>query len=104
MAFKIEFIPQAYEDFKNLDNSIKKQVAKKIDRLSENPFLGEPLKEKAGIDLTGYYKLYVYNKKYRIIYRIVMDKIEVVEIWGIGRRDKEKIYKLVMNRINSVNK
>ena len=69
-----------------LDNSIKKQIANKIDKLSENLYFREPLKNKAGIDLTGFYKIYVLNKKYRIVYRIV----DIVEIWGIDKRDKEK--------------
>jgi len=99
MAYKIEFIPEAEKDFIQLDNSIKKQVANKMDKLSENPYFGEPLKNKMRIDLIGFYKIYILNKKYRIVYRMIKEKIEIVEIWGIGRRDKEKIYKLLANRI-----
>ncbi len=103
MAYKIEFISQAEKDFAKLDNSIKKQITGKIDKLSENPYLGEPLKNKAGVDLTGFYKIYVLNKKYRIVYRIKGNKVDIVEIWGIGKRDKEKIYKLLVKRIKSFN-
>ena len=100
MAYKIEFIPEALEDFDKLDSSLKSQVKKKIDKLSENPYIGKPLSNKAGKDLSGFYKLYFYKKKYRIVYRIIEDRIEVVQIWGIGRRDKGKIYNTVFKRLD----
>lgn len=102
MAYKIEYIPDAEKDFEELDKSLKKEAAKKIDALSENPFLGKPLGNKLGIDLTGFYKLYFHKKKYRIVYRILKDYIEVIEIFGIGKRDKEEIYKLVAKRFKKL--
>lgn len=102
MVYKIEFIPDAENDLENLDKSLKKEAGKKIDALSENPFLGKPLGNKLGIDLTGFYKLYFHKKKYRIVYRILRDYVEVVEIFGIGKRDKEEIYKLVARRLKKL--
>lgn len=99
MAYKIEFIPGAGKDFEDLDMSLKKEASKKIEGLAENPFLGKPLGNKLGIDLTGFYKIYFYKKKYRIVYRIAEERIEVIEIVGIGKRDKEEIYKLVAKRL-----
>lgn len=98
MAFKVEFIPDAEADFASLDGSIKKEAAKKIDELSENPFAGKPLGNRLGINLTGFYKLYFHKKKYRIVYRISSSRIEVIEIVGIGKRDKGEIYKLIARR------
>ncbi len=100
MPCKVEFIPEAAKDFERLDGSVKKEAAKKIDALAENPFLGKPLGNKFGIDLTGFYKLYISKKKYRIVYRLIGTQVEIVEIVGIGRRDKEEIYRLVMGRIS----
>jgi mRNA interferase RelE/StbE len=100
MPCKVEFIPEAVKDFERLDGPVKKEVAKKIDALAENPFLGKPLGNKFGIDLTGFYKLYISKKKYRIVYRLIGAQVEIVEIVGIGRRDKEEIYRLVMGRIS----
>jgi mRNA interferase RelE/StbE len=77
----IQFIPEAVDDYKLLDGSIKKSVNEKIDKLIENPFFGEALGNKNNIDLTGYYKIYVARKSYRIVYRIVKNEIEIVEIW-----------------------
>jgi len=84
----IKFIPEAEKDYKELDGSIKKQVNEKIDDLRDDPYLGEELGNKNNIDLTGFYKIYVVRKKYRIVYRIVKEGIEIIEIWGIGKADQ----------------
>jgi len=102
----IQFIPEAVKDYKSLDGSIKKLVNEKIDKLEDNPYLGEELGNKNNIDLTGYYKIYVYKKTYRIVYRITEDtkgdeKAEIVEIWGIGKKDKMAIYEEVGKRIQN---
>ena len=102
MVYKIEFLPDAEKDFDALDGSIRKEVAKKIDALADNPFLGKPLGKKYGVDLTGFYKLYVSKKKYRIVYRLIGKHIEVIEIVGIGQRDKEEVYKLVARRLKKL--
>lgn len=99
MDYQIEFIPEAADDYNKLDGSIRKKVNKKLEELSQNPFLGELLGNKFGINLSGYYKLYVDSKKIRIVYRIIGDDIEVIEIWGIGKRDKEEIYRLIGQRV-----
>ena len=67
-----------------------------------NPYLGKPLGNKFGIDLTGFYKLYFAKKKYRIVYRRIGEHIEVIEIIGIGKRDKEEIYKIVAKRLKKL--
>jgi mRNA interferase RelE/StbE len=100
MEYRIEFIPEAAKDYKELDGSVKALVDKKIIELSQNPFLGEKLGNKYNIDLTGYLKIYVNSKKHRIVYRIITpEKVEIIEIWGIGKRDKEKIYRTIGKRI-----
>ena len=96
----IEFIPEAVNDYESLDGSIKILARDKIDKLEENPFLGEELGNKNNINLKGYYKLYFAKKRYRIIYRIAKKGIEIIEIWGIGKRDKMEIYKTIQKRIS----
>lgn len=100
MKYRIELIPGAQKDYKKLDGSIKKLVNKKIDELSEKPLIGEKLGNKNNIDLTGFYKIYVAKKSIRIVYRLLSpNEIEIIEIWGIGKREKEEIYKLISQRL-----
>jgi mRNA interferase RelE/StbE len=104
VAFKVEFHPEAVKDFDRLDGSIQKEIVKKIDALSESPFLGKPLGNKMGLDLTGFFKLYVAKKKVRIVYRLLKDYLEVIEIIGIGKREKEEVYKLILRRLQAFQK
>jgi len=100
MEYKIKFIPDAANDYKELDGSVRKDVDKKLELLNENPFLGERLGNKYNIDLTGFYKIYVHSKQFRIVYRLIgAQRIEIIEIWGIGKREKEEIYKKIGNRL-----
>ncbi len=102
MAYKIEFLPDAAKDFEDIDGSLKIQASKKIDALAKNPYLGKPLGNKFGVDLTCFYKLYFAKKKYRIVYRVVDENIEIIEIVGIGKRDKVEIYKLIARRMKKL--
>ena len=96
---KIEFIHEAANEYKSLDGSIKILADKILDKLEKNPFLGEELGNKNNMDLTGYYKLFFDKKRYRIIYRIQKNEIEIIEIWGIGKNDKMEIYRDIYKRI-----
>ena len=103
MSYSIEFIPEAVKDYEGLDGSVRKDVNRKIDELAENPFLGEKPGHKFNIDLTGFLRIYVHGKKYRIVYRLISPgKIEIVEIRGIGKREKEEIYRLIGKRIKNI--
>jgi mRNA interferase RelE/StbE len=97
MDFEIVFIPEAKKEFEKLDRSIKQLVADKINKLKNNPHIGEPLGNKIGRNLTGYYKIYVFNKKIRIVYEII-DKILIVKIITISKREKFEAYFLADKR------
>ncbi len=100
MKYQVQFIPEAAKDYKELDGSIKTLVRKKIEEIELNPFLGEKLGNKFNIDLTGFLKTYVASKKYRIVYRLITpEKVEIVEVWGIGKREKEEIYRTIGKRL-----
>ena len=101
MSYKVVLIPEAQNDYKKLDGSIKKLVNKKIDELSEKPYIGKQLGNKFNIDLTGFFKIYFAKKSYRIVYRLITpSRIEIIGIRGIGKRNKEEIYKIIDKRFN----
>ena len=91
MRFNVLLIQEAKKDFEKLDGSIKKQILKKLILLETNPFLGKPLGNRAGIDLTGYYKLYAYKKRIRIVYEIRNEAL-IIMVISIGKREDFTVY------------
>ncbi|MEE8324902.1 MAG: type II toxin-antitoxin system RelE/ParE family toxin, partial [Candidatus Humimicrobiaceae bacterium] len=71
--------------------NIKKQILKKLILLETNPFLGKPLGNRAGMDLSGYYKLYAYKKKIRIVYEIKNAAL-IIMVISIGKREDFAVY------------
>ena len=92
--YKIIFDKNVSSDLEKLDNSIREQVFKKLLKISENPELWESL----SWNLSWYKKVYVSNKKIRIVYKIIEDKIEVFVI-AIWKRENKKVYIDAFKRI-----
>lgn len=97
--WKVELIPEAWDDFNSLDGSVKKRVLKQLVKLEQNPKYGLPLGNKAGINLDGYFKLYADRKRIRIIYEQFG---EIIKIIAIDKREDMKVYRIALNRILSM--
>ncbi len=91
-SYKILFHPKAKEEFDHFDGSVRKILLKQLIKLGENPHLGELLGNKAGLDLTGYRKMYALKKKIRIVYKVLEGKL-LVFIIAVGDRDDMKVYR-----------
>ncbi len=74
MSYEIEYHSEIENDLKSFDNSIKLKIVKQIRKIAKSPQLGDFLGNKFGFDLSGYRKMYCYDKKIRIIYKIVDEK------------------------------
>jgi len=98
LRYKVFLTEDAAADFKGLDGSVKKLVAKQLKKLEESPHLGQPLGNMVGFDLSGYYKMYAARKSIRIVYHIIEDEV-IVEIVGIGRRADLEVYAEVARRL-----
>ncbi|WIV12257.1 type II toxin-antitoxin system RelE/ParE family toxin [Proteiniborus sp. MB09-C3] len=110
MKCKVYFTEAALQDLKRLPMKLQEKCLDMLDKLENNLHLGQALENKNGRDLTGYYKIYFDNARYRIVYKKCEKKIEVeeiiitakiAEIWGIGPRHNENIYKMVAQRIQN---
>jgi len=99
MIYEIRFKEGAEADFLGFDGRVKKLIAKQLQKIAVSPELGELLGNKAGFDLSGCRKMYVDNKRVRIVYRIVEGKI-VVEVIAIGDRDEMRVYDEAAKRLN----
>lgn len=90
--------PLVKSDYENLDSSIQQRVKVQFRKLQGKPELGISCGHKMGYDLTGYQALHFYENKYRIIYEI-MEVEKKVRIWGIGKREQGRVYRMVHKRV-----
>lgn len=100
MIYELAWKPEAEGEFGRLDKAIKKQAFSQFKKLTKSPQLGLPLGKKIGLDLTGFKKLYFYQKKYRIVYKIDETKQTVI-IWSVGKREDMKVYAQAVKRLES---
>jgi mRNA interferase RelE/StbE len=98
LPYKVILTKDAANDFRSLDGSVKQQVANQLKKLESSPFLGDPLGNERGFNLTGFYKIYAARKSIRIVYRIIEKEI-LVEIVGIGKRAEFEVYADVARRL-----
>ena len=98
-TWKVELLPEARQDFNNLDGSVRKSVLKQLVKLEKDPSYGDPLGNKAGINLDGYFKLYADKKQIRIIYEVVEHIIKVI---AIDKREDMEVYRIALKRILSM--
>jgi mRNA interferase RelE/StbE len=98
LRYRVELTSEAAADFRVLDGSVKKLVAKQLKKLEEFPHLGQPLGNMRDFDLSGYYKMYAVRKSIRIVYRII-EEVIVVEVVGIGKRADFEVYAEVARRL-----
>ena len=100
MLYEIKYQPSIVDDLQVLDKSVRNKVFKKLDQLKENPNLGQPLGNKAGMDLTGFYKLYVDNRRIRIVYKPESAAF-CIFIIAIGQCEDLEIYRTAWQRKNT---
>ena len=98
-TWKVELIAEAQADFNRLDGSVKKRLLKQLVKLEQNPKYGDPLGNKAGVNLEGYFKLYAVKRRIRIIY----EKIDhIIKIIAIDKREDMEVYRIALKRILSM--
>jgi len=95
--YEIKYHPLLEDDLKQLNNSIRIEVFKKIKKIQKSPELGQLLGNKNNMNLTGLRKIYVAKKQVRIVYEII-DNILVVHIISIGKREDMQVYKQAEQR------
>jgi mRNA interferase RelE/StbE len=90
--YRILLHPAALLELRSLDGSVRAVAAKQIAKLAKYPFLGDPLGNKHGYDLTGCRNMYADRKRIRIVYSIVEDLV-LVKIIAIGRSADNEVYR-----------
>mgnify|MGYP005838221527 CR=1 FL=1 len=97
MRWTVKWLPEAVDDLENLDKSVRKKVLKAALKLETDPLrYGEPLGEKAGLDLVGLRKINIQG--YRLVY-LPKEEIIFVAVVAVGKREGLGIYKVAAKRI-----
>ena len=97
---KIDFVPEAAADYLALDHSIRLDVRKAIAKLERDPrAYGEPLGNKAGIDLYGYFSIRA-GDRIRVIYSVDSQNHVIIRV--IGKRERFLVHKTAEGRIHSI--
>jgi len=97
--YNFKFHPEAKEELKKLNNSIQILFTKKLKQILNAPEIGIKLGNKNNLNLTGLKKVYFNNKKHRIVYEIIEDKV-IIYIIAVGKREDMEVYKKANSRIN----
>lgn len=100
MKWELIYLPEAEEDLKRLDGSIKPSVVKGIMKVSQNPDAdgyGKPLGNKAGTNLSGLMKIKFKGSGIRVVYKLVKEETTMKVIVVSARADNE-VYELAAAR------
>lgn len=97
----ITFLDEAIEDLEALDGSAQRLVLGKMRVLAVNPEAGRPLGHTTTGNLTGFRKLVVGDRHYRIVYR-VEDDGNVCVVWVIGPREDARCYETTLERLRQL--
>jgi mRNA interferase RelE/StbE len=89
----------AEEDLRDLDRSAQLIVLKAIRKLETDPDKrGQPLGSMVGGNLTGWRKLVVGKRTYRVVYRVESSGAVVV-VFVIAKRADNEVYELAVARL-----
>jgi len=95
---KVKFIPEAEDDLKDIDQSIRIKILKAIKKLETAPLdYGETLGHHLGKKLTGLRKIQPADG-FRVVYWVINDEVLVL-IVAIGKRNRHRVYKTAAERI-----
>lgn len=103
MNYQINFIPEALTDMRKLDYSVRPQIVKGIQKVSQNPVsiyqggYGKPLGNKDGTNLAGLFKIKFRSIGIRVVYS-VEEKEGVMTIIVVSVRADNQVYQEASKR------
>ncbi len=95
--YQVRLTAHASDDYNKLDGSQKTGILKGLKRIEQRGMIaGEQLKG----DLINCRKIKLRDAGLRIVFRQDGDNIKIMQIVAIGKRDKSKVYKDAIKRLN----
>lgn len=95
MTYELEFKKSALKEWKKLGATVQSQFKKKLESILNDPHIASA-KLSGGNDL---YKIKLRQAGCRLVYE-VNDSVVTVTVISVGKRDKGKVYKVAMERMN----
>ena len=103
MNWKLDYLPDARKDIKNLSRTQQILVEKTIKKVKTNPLpqseggYGKPLGHKQGTNLMNMLKIKLRGEGLRIVYKLVRIETTMLVI-VVGVREDEEVYELAERR------
>ena len=94
MTYKLRFQELAWAEWEKLDTTIRERFKKKLVERLQNPRVPTA----ALSSMKNCYKIKLRDVGYRLIYQVEDNVISVCVI-AIGKREKDKVYKLAKARL-----
>ena len=95
MTYKLRFQELAWAEWEKLDATIRERFKSKLQECLQNPRVPTAA---ALSGMPNCYKIKLRSLGYRLIYK-VEDNIVSVSVIAIGKREKDKVYKLAKSRL-----
>ena len=92
--FSLEFHVLALKEWQKLDNSVKDQFKKHLEKRLLNPRVASA---KLHGDLDNFYKIKLRSIGYRLVYEVIDHKLVILVI-AVGKRNQEEVYKKASSR------
>ncbi|WP_119145090.1 type II toxin-antitoxin system RelE family toxin [Pseudomonas reidholzensis] len=93
--YDLEFDLRAQKEFGKLEPQLQLQFAKKLkERLAQPRVDSDKL-----IGMTDCYKIKLRSAGYRLVYRVLEDRVVVIVI-AVGKRERNAVYETAKTRLN----
>jgi len=93
-SFNLEFHVLALKEWQKLDNSVKDQFKKQLEKRLFNPRVASA---RLHGDLDNFYKIKLRTLGYRLVYEVIDHKLVILVI-AVGKRNQEEVYKKASSR------
>ncbi len=95
-SYRLQFLPEAKDEWDCLDGSLRQQFAKVLLRRLDNPRIAAA----ALTSMPDCYKIKLRSGGFRLVYHVQDDRLVLLTI-AIGKRDKSAVYDVAKLRIKT---
>jgi mRNA interferase RelE/StbE len=93
-SFSLEFHVLALKEWQKLDNSVREQFKKQLEKRIVNPRIAAA---KLSGELDNFYKIKLRTLGYRLVYEVIDHRLVILVI-AIGKRNQAEVYQKASKR------